>query len=49
MRFGTRKAEVLNSLITKITATENDINNILQIRNTLTIITGVIETFAICP
>jgi len=28
--FGTRKAEVLNSLIMKITANENDTNDILQ-------------------
>jgi len=28
--FSTRKAEVLNSLIMKITANENDINDILQ-------------------
>jgi len=28
--FGTRKAEVLNSLIMKITAKENDTNDILQ-------------------
>jgi len=27
---GTRKSEVLNSLIMKITANENDINDILQ-------------------
>jgi len=28
--FGTRKAKVLNSFIMKITANENDINDILQ-------------------
>jgi len=28
--FGTRKAEVLNSLIMKITAKENDTHDILQ-------------------
>jgi len=30
--FGTRKAEVLNSLIMKITANENDTNDILRCR-----------------
>jgi len=30
INFGTRKAEVLKSLIMKITAKENDINDILQ-------------------
>jgi len=29
-KFGTRKSEVLNSLIMKITANENDTNDILQ-------------------
>jgi len=30
IRIGTRKAEVLNSLIMKLTVNENDTNNILQ-------------------
>jgi len=39
---------VLNSLIMKITANEDDINDILQICNAPMMITGVIEKFAIC-
>jgi len=30
VNFGTGKAKVLNSLIMKITANENDVNDILQ-------------------
>jgi len=49
--FGTRKVEVPNSLIMKITANENDINDSLQtspVCNALMMRTGVIETFAKC-
>jgi len=54
--FRTRKAEVLNSRVMKITANENDINDILQTFlelllsssvHMMMMISGVIETFAI--